>query len=628
MTSNIFPVIWSRTLARIPALRRWKFGFCAALAMVFIALLPQFSLWSTRGRDWNGSYARFAGDDEYAYSAYVNSLIEGRPRRNDPYTGREEQAGAPQPESLFSIQFLPAYAIALPARVLGISASASFIILTCLATFAASLAIFWFLLEVFKDPKMAAAGAIVVLCLGSLAPLHIFLKLPYKLFDPSISLRGLYVPLGFMRRYLPAAPFPFLFVFCVLVWKAITREKQRSVLALSVAAGIILNLLIFSYFYLWTAAAAWLLCIAFLWAVARPAGWQQTFRSLGIIATVTLAGLIPYAILLLSRAGTMDQTQGLTRNHMPDLFRASEVMGLIVLGALIVGAARGLIIWRESSSLLTAAFALTPLVLFNQQVLTGHSLQPFHYDAFVANYTTLLSAIMAISLVLQKQFKGAAPKIYSRVLWCVVLIAFCWGLLEMHRTYSWQVGLTVYVDEALPVATRMGEIAQLSAEAKQVGRPVVFIRSILLADSLPTFAPQAVLWAPRMIVFSGADTKEVRERYFQYLYYGGTDAAEFKDLVDANSGFARETLFGPARTQPRLSSNYETVTTEEIRQAASDYSNYVASFNRERALRPILSYVISQDVSPSGFTNLDRWYQRDAGERIGRFTLYRVSLRP
>ena len=99
----------------------WRWGILAATAVALIALYPQLRLQLERGKDWNGSYA-FLSQDEIAYSAYVNALMTGRPRRNDPYTGRDDAPGAPQPESLFSIQFVPAYAIALPARALGASA--------------------------------------------------------------------------------------------------------------------------------------------------------------------------------------------------------------------------------------------------------------------------------------------------------------------------------------------------------------------------------------------------------------------------------------------------------------------------------------------------------------------------
>ena len=85
--------------------KEWKFAVWGALAVTLIALYPQFLMWGVRGREWNGAYAEFHGD-ESVYSAYVQALIDGRPRRNDPYTGRDDRPGQRQPESLFSIQFV------------------------------------------------------------------------------------------------------------------------------------------------------------------------------------------------------------------------------------------------------------------------------------------------------------------------------------------------------------------------------------------------------------------------------------------------------------------------------------------------------------------------------------------
>src|SRR6266436_8959163 len=100
----------------------WKWCVLPSMAMVLLSLIPQIHLWILRGRDWNGAYVSPQGD-EPLYSAYINSLIEGRPRKNDPFGGTDGSSTAPLPESIFSIQFLPAYAIALPARALGASAS-------------------------------------------------------------------------------------------------------------------------------------------------------------------------------------------------------------------------------------------------------------------------------------------------------------------------------------------------------------------------------------------------------------------------------------------------------------------------------------------------------------------------
>src|SRR5438445_6052759 len=104
----------------------WRWGALAALAMSIIALYPQINLWIARGKNWQGSYVLTQGD-EVAYSAYLNALIDGRPRRSDPFNGRDDQPGKPTYESLFSIQFVPAYAIALPARAFGLSSATVFI---------------------------------------------------------------------------------------------------------------------------------------------------------------------------------------------------------------------------------------------------------------------------------------------------------------------------------------------------------------------------------------------------------------------------------------------------------------------------------------------------------------------
>src|SRR6185503_4079959 len=98
---------------------RWRLGVCAAIAMALLALVPQFHLWASRGKDWQGTFVSF-DFDEVVYASYLNALTSGRPRRNDPYTGRDDAPNQPQPESLYSIQFVPAYVLAMPARAVGL----------------------------------------------------------------------------------------------------------------------------------------------------------------------------------------------------------------------------------------------------------------------------------------------------------------------------------------------------------------------------------------------------------------------------------------------------------------------------------------------------------------------------
>src|SRR5215207_349613 len=88
---------------------RWRLGLIAAAVVVVITSIPQIGLIVKRGGEWQGSYA-LIDFDELSYAAYLNTLIHGHPRRNNPYLGRQSDRRNIG-ESYFSIQSLPAYAV-------------------------------------------------------------------------------------------------------------------------------------------------------------------------------------------------------------------------------------------------------------------------------------------------------------------------------------------------------------------------------------------------------------------------------------------------------------------------------------------------------------------------------------
>src|ERR1043166_9246580 len=146
---------------------RWRYGVIAALILAIFSLYPQFKMLYLRGSEWNGHYA-YNDIDEVAYASYIKALIDGRPRKNDPYTGRDDSPETPQPESLFSIQFAGPYTIAIPARILGIPATWAMTISGAVAAFLTALAIFWLIGMITGDSLYALADALIVLCLGAL----------------------------------------------------------------------------------------------------------------------------------------------------------------------------------------------------------------------------------------------------------------------------------------------------------------------------------------------------------------------------------------------------------------------------------------------------------------------------
>src|SRR6266536_4724288 len=413
---------------------KWKWCAMTCLAMVLLSLRPQIHLWIVRGRDWNGAYVSSQGD-EFIYSAYINALITGRTRKNDPFAGRNSTSKSPLPESTFSIQFIPPYVIAFLARAFGASASTAMIILIGVAGSLASLSVFWLLKAVVDDHRLAAVGTLFVLCLGALA-----------------AGSGLFPTLPFLRRYQPAAAFPLFFVFNTLVWRAFTNPAKRHARVSMGLAGLVLAVLVFSYLYLWTAAGAWLTCIGVLWLYFRPADRRRTLEALAIIGIITAVALIPYGYLVSHRSPSLDEEQALVLTHQLDLFRIPEILGVFILMALIIGVWRGRTQASQPRAIYAASLALLPFVLFNQQLLTGKSMQPHHFAGFVTNYAVLLGVVLCVTLL----WKTISPR---ALLW-IAALSFSWGLIEVglpSRLAS--VPSTVANDQMIPMLLRLKDIS-------------------------------------------------------------------------------------------------------------------------------------------------------------------------
>lgn len=599
-------------------LENWKWAILSAVVVTLLSLIPQVFMLRSRGSEWNGSYAELHGD-EWVYSAYIQALIDGRPRRNDPYTGRDDRPGQPQPESLFSIQFVPAYLIAAPARLLGLSSSTAFIILGVLAPFLSCLAIFWMIANVVKDEGLAAAGSVIVLCLGALAAgqglVHLFVSGSNYSFVP------------FLRRYEPVAPFPLFFVFCTFVWKSL-NDSARALLW-AVAAGVVLALLIFSYFFLWTTAVAWLCCLALIWLLANRGSLRQSARTFLPILALAMVALVPYFILISHRSQTMDVGQKLIISHAPDLFRITELLSFAVIALIVFAAIRGRIIWRAPETLFAASLALTPLVVFNQQVITGRSLQPFHYEWFIANYLALAGLVIAAVLIWRGPEEGRRMIRYS-VARRLAFLAVLWAAMEVLAPSKVIIRDSQFTDRAAAVGQRLRQVA---ASDKDVStsqldpRPLVLASENKVAVVLPTFAPQAVFWAPHFD-FLHLEPGESRARFFQYLYYTGVDGATFeKELARPNSTFAAA-AFGHERVIPDLAVQVKPISAEEIAGKVAEYDSFRSSFTRDLASQHVISYLIVPSKDGPDLANFDRWYQRDEGEQIGDYKLYRVRLRP
>lgn len=598
----------------------WRLGLIAGIFLAIFSLYPQFKLWYARGGDWQGAYA-YNDIDEVAYASYLRALIDGRPRKNDPYTGRDDSPETPQPESLFSIQFVAPYMVALPARVLGVSASWAMTISGALAAFFAALAVFWFLGRVTGNSLYGMTGALVVLCGGALAAGEGAFAELWHGWE-----YGAYPYFPFLRRYLPAVPFPFFFALGISVWALLNTENFRKQLWLVFLAALCFFVMVFSYFYIWTSAAAWLGVLGLLWLVLRPENWKRDIRSFALLGASCAVILAAYGWLLSRRAETMDHVQLLVMTRDLDLWRVPEIISYFVLLLLAAAVIFKIINLRDRATIFAFSFALVPFITFNQQLLTGRSLQPIHYQVFIVNYVAAFSLVFALGVILKSTFEKYKTISVAALIF-FALLAVGWGFVEAHYTVRVLDDANIMRDEAMPVARRLEALAPNDTPSPGANRAVVFPVHILQGDDQPTVASQAVLWARHQHVFAGVTWEENKERYYQTLYYMGYDEDWLDHQLKNGNFVAMIALFGWGRHTDRLSAAATPLTYGEVAEEVQKFAEYRKNFDYQKATHPTLSYLVAPADWQVDFTNLDKWYTREEGEVLGTFVLYKLKIK-
>jgi hypothetical protein len=598
---------------------RWRFGVLAALAVTLVAFAPQLYFSLSKGSHWNGAYAQTHGD-ESVYASYLNALIDGRPRRNNPYSGRDDSPEHPAAESYLSVQFLPPVLIATTARLVTVSSTKAFMALTVITAFASALAVFWLLASILKDSRLAAIGVLAVLLASSANLIAEYLF--------GLGAANNYLP--FLRRYLPAASFPIMLIYCGLLLQMLTATSKRVASASVVSAGVLFAVLVFSYFYHWTFAVVWTVCLAGIWLAVRQHERKRVALLLLILAGFMIAAGAPYFVLISRLGATTGEAHFMAASHKPDLFRLTELFGVLIVALIGFMVSRGRVKASEPTVIFTLACAVTPFLLFNQQILTGKSLQPFHYEVFIGSYTTALAAFVAV-ILLWRGFTVTSPAVARILLTLVAGGAVLSGSAEATLMTRRQLPANQIRDDARPALLRLAQIARQTKDGSLDTKSVVYAPDFIVASSISTTAPQPVLWAPYLFVFPDVTLMEDKERLASFLYYKDVNfnnIDQFRlESLDNEQSYYLSSLIGRGRFNPRLSVNWQPIAADEVHLALDYYRNFVATFDRTQAARPLVSYLLLSADDPVKLSNFDRWYERDEGEHVGNYILFRVRLR-
>jgi hypothetical protein len=597
----------------------YRYGAGAVVAILLLALGPHLYFLYKRGTDWNGLFP-LTHSDEVAYAAYLNALIDGRPRRNDPYTGLDDAPARPQPESYFSIQFLPPTVLAMVARGIGATSDQAFFGLTLIAAVTSTLALCWMLQGVLHDQREAALGVLIVLTLGTI---HLIV---HYLWTGVSSVNYL----GFLRRYVPSAGFPFLFIFCGTVFRAVQLKDWRRKLVWIGLAGLSFSVLVYSYFYLWTSALSWFCCFSIIWVLATKER-LGALSTLGAVVVLMAVSLSPYFIMISERVHSTEEALALELTRRPDMFRLSEVLGLVALFGLVYVVRHKNHGVTNETLVFTAGLAITPFVVFNQQVIHGRSLQPFHYGLFVVNYVAIAALFITLVLVC-RTLSSRGQKISRVAIYVLTFLALLSGSYQALMAGRRHSAPNFRRDSALPAMRQLAMMGRNGQGQSLDRNSLVLCTDVTVADAVPTVAPQPVLWAPHMYQFSGTNTEEDREKLSLFLYFtgvslDGVDRTNFEQL-DSSRRIYLSFLIGRGRFLRVLRSTWSPITAAEIKSALDRYHEFTSTVDRVRVARYPIAYVLTSPTEGIDFKNLDKWYERDAGAPFKEFTLYRLRMRP
>ena len=347
---------------------------------------------------------------------------------------------------------------------------------------------------------------------------------------------------------------------------------------------------------------------------------------MAVLGALAFAVLVPYFFMLANRAATTDNVQLLVHTRLPDLFRAPEIWSFFSLTLLCFAIWKRFIAPNDKFVLFTISLALVPLAVFNQQIITGRSLQPIHYQVFIVNYVALAAFLLAVFIVWRGRHEVLTHKA-KFVLPVLALIAIGWGAVESYYPIYFLDDVSIARDNAKLVGNRLTELAKTELFDENGSRALTLNLNLLQGDDQPTVAPQGVLWARHLHVFSGSTAEEERERFYQFLYYGAINENELRRQLRKGNIVLVIALFGWGRHTARLTSEFKPLTNTEIEDEVTKFAQYQTNFSFDQASRLKLSYIVADIDTQTDFSNLDRWYERDEGEQIGPYKLYRVKLR-
>lgn len=271
-------------------------------------------------------------------------------------------------------------------------------------------------------------------------------------------------------------------------------------------------------------------------------------------------------------------------------------------------------------SILTLSFALSPILMFNQQVITGLSLQPVHYELFIGNYMVLTALVLTLWLIGRDSASSRRFNLSHVVIAFFAVGAIGWGVIESVQFTRRHLTGAKWREFAVQA------LHEVNA-SKPTGNCTVFSPSWRVNELTPVVTPCRPLWSLHSSSAGGLNRIEQKILFFEHAYLSEVNEEMLIKGLEWGDFVYVVPLFGFDKLLPELGTGNNHITKEEIEAAASSYTDFIAQFDAHTASDRLIDFAIIESDETEHMEGLDKLYQRDGGRSVGRFTVYRVSLR-
>jgi hypothetical protein len=295
------------------------------------------------------------------------------------------------------------------------------------------------------------------------------------------------------------------------------------------------------------------------------------------------------------------------------------LIGVIVATSAVVLARRDYLKLSDAGSVFTISLALTPLVLLNQQVVTGLSLQPVHFEIFVANYLSLLSAVSLFACLVRSNKPLISPAATKKILIYAGALSLLWGTVETVTAVNRSKFAAEVRDRSV------GAIKLAENDARGVSGAVVLTPDMVTADFVQSVSNLRPMWSPHTSSGGGVSLAENKRLFFLYLYLNGITDKELADALRAGVFEVTAAVFASDRALPELGSGTHSISAQDISREAGKFQSFTSNIDKEGVYNPQINFVVVPAASEPDYSRLDRCYRRELIGEADGFRIYRLA---